>query len=104
MIVTILAIALGTNLQLIPLHWLQIVTGTVLLWFGWGWTFSQLNFFIMTKSAALEVPDVFIKLGTGILLCALGSFWLGEGLGFDWPFEDWVILGQNQCHRTSRLM
>ncbi len=41
----------------------------------------------------LKVPDVFIKLGTGILLSALGTFWLGEGLGWDWPLGDWAILG-----------
>lgn len=172
MIVTAVAIALGSNVRFIPLHWLQIVTGSILLWFGWNWTkkavkrqatkqragwinedpleaegislestqqtFSRLNFFVMTKSAALEafevavivitlglasnawveaisatgialvgsivlvvalhpyltnVPDVFIKLGTGILLCSLGTFWLGEGLGFEWLFGDWAILG-----------
>ncbi|MEM9450685.1 MAG: hypothetical protein AAGA75_19435 [Cyanobacteria bacterium P01_E01_bin.6] len=172
LIVTVAAIALGTNVQFVPLHWLQMVTGTILLWFGWNWTkkavkrqatgkragwinddplaaegisldstqqeFSQLNFFVMTKSAALEafevavivitlglaseawveaigatgialavsvflvvalhpylvkVPDAFIKLGAGILLCSLGTFWLGEGLGFDWLFGDWAISG-----------
>ena len=172
MAVTIVAIALGTNVQFIPLHWLQMVTGSILLWFGWGWVkksvtrqatgrragwiednpliaegisldssqqgFSRLNFLVMAKSAALEafevavivitlglasdawyealgatgvalvgsiilvavlhsylikVPDVFIKLGSGVLLCALGTFWLGEGLGFDWLFGDWAIMG-----------
>ncbi len=170
-IVALAAVALGTNIQVIPLHWLQIVTGAVLLWFGWGWAkkavqrqasgrragwmaddplaaeaisleteqpgFSTANFIVMTKSAALEafeiaviaitlgiasdawteildavvlaglgsvvlvvllnayllkVPDVFIKLGTGVLLSALGTFWLGEGLGWDWYGEDWAIL------------
>jgi len=28
---------LGTGLQFIPLRWLQVVIGVVLLWFGWGW-------------------------------------------------------------------
>ncbi len=40
----------------------------------------------------LKVPDVLIKLGTGILLLSLGTFWLGEGLGWDW-YGDWSILG-----------
>ena len=31
------AAILGTNLQLIPLHFLQIFIGLLLLWFGWGW-------------------------------------------------------------------
>lgn len=39
----------------------------------------------------LNVPEVLIKLGSGILLGGLGSFWLGEGLGFDWLFGDLAI-------------
>ena len=171
-IVAMAAVTLGTSIQVIPLNWLQIVTGAVLLWFGWSWAqkgvqrqasgrragwldddplaaeaisleteqqgFSIANFIVMAKSAALEafevaviaitlgtasnawyeifgavglagvgatvlvvalhayllkVPDVFIKLGTGILLSALGTFWLGEGLGWEWPLGDWAILG-----------
>jgi uncharacterized membrane protein len=40
----------------------------------------------------LNLPDVLIKLGTGILLCALGTFWLGEGLGLEWWFGDLAII------------
>ena len=36
--VAIAAVALGSNIQLVPRHWLQRITGAVLLWFGWGWT------------------------------------------------------------------
>ncbi|MEO1147528.1 MAG: hypothetical protein AAFY26_18250 [Cyanobacteria bacterium J06638_22] len=39
-----------------------------------------------------RVPDVLIKLATGILLCTLGTFWLGEGLGFEWWLGEWAIL------------
>ncbi|MEM8639738.1 MAG: hypothetical protein AAGG51_13115 [Cyanobacteria bacterium P01_G01_bin.54] len=172
-VVALAAIALGTNIQVIPLQWLQIATGAILLWFGWGWAkkavqrqakgrragwlnddplaaeeivleteeqpgFNTANFIVMAKSAALEafeiaiiaitlgiashawleilgavglaflgsivlvvalhayllkVPDVLIKLGTGILLSALGTFWLGEGWGWDWYGGDWAILG-----------
>lgn len=169
-VVGIASVALGTSLQLVPIHLLQIAIGLVLLWFGWGWYkksiirqanhrragwitnvleaegihletrrqgFSKLNFFIMFKSAALEalevaivvvtlglasrawdealigtgvallltisvvamlhgylvkVPDVLLKLSAGILLLAFGTFWLGEGLGFDWFIEDWALL------------
>ena len=37
-IVGVAAATLGTELQLIPLRWLQSAIGLVLLWFGWGWT------------------------------------------------------------------
>ena len=36
-LVGIASAALGTGLQLIPLHLLQALIGLVLLWFGWGW-------------------------------------------------------------------
>jgi uncharacterized membrane protein len=39
----------------------------------------------------LNVPEVLIKLGSGILLGGLGTFWLGEGLGFDWLLGDLSI-------------
>ncbi len=38
-----------------------------------------------------KVPDVFIKLSAGILLVSFGTFWLGEGLGFNWIIGDWII-------------
>lgn len=170
-VVAMAAITLGSSLQLIPLYLLQILIGSLLLWFGWGWVkksvlrqakgkragwmsddpleaegilietepenFSPLNFMIMAKSAALEglevaiivttlglasaawkeaisatflalvfsiglvtllhqyllkLPEVLIKLGAGILLMTLGTFWLGEGLNFEWPFEEFAIL------------
>lgn len=170
-IVALIASFFGVGLQLVPLHWLQIVIGAVLIWFGWGWVkksvqrqaqgkraswmadnplttegialetqqgFSKLNFLVMTKSAALEafevavvvitlglasgawyealgatllslvlsvglvgilhryllrVPEVLIKLGAGILLCTLGTFWLGEGSGLEWWFGELAIVG-----------
>nr|WP_026735690.1 hypothetical protein [Fischerella sp. PCC 9605] len=36
-VVGIAAAILGTGLQAIPLEFLQVVVGFVLLWFGWGW-------------------------------------------------------------------
>jgi Ca2+/H+ antiporter, TMEM165/GDT1 family len=42
----------------------------------------------------LNIPEVLIKLGVGILLSALGTFWLGEGLGIEWKdFTVVVIAG-----------
>ncbi|MBP0016718.1 MAG: hypothetical protein J7647_04075 [Cyanobacteria bacterium SBLK] len=39
-----------------------------------------------------NIPEVLIKLGAGVLLISLGTFWLGEGLGFDWFFGELSIL------------
>jgi uncharacterized membrane protein len=35
-----------------------------------------------------RLPDVFIKLGAGLMLLTLGTFWLLEGLGLKWPLGE----------------
>ncbi|WP_063619632.1 hypothetical protein [Paraburkholderia mimosarum] len=40
-----------------------------------------------------NVPENTLKYAVGILLCAFGTFWTGEGLGLDWPSGDVAILG-----------
>jgi len=40
-----------------------------------------------------RVPENAIKYGVGVLLTALGSFWVGEGAGMHWPGGDAAILG-----------
>ena len=35
-----------------------------------------------------RLPDVFLKLGAGLMLLTLGTFWLLEGLGFKWPIGE----------------
>jgi uncharacterized membrane protein len=164
--VTLVGTLLGPELMFVPLRWLQIAAGLVLLYFGWNWTkksvirhvggkragwiqnplggriletqnaasrFSYINFAVMTKSAALEtfevalivitiglssmawvealsgaslalaltvglvvvlhgylqrLPDVLIKLGAGLVLLTLGTYWLVEGLGIKWPMDE----------------
>jgi uncharacterized membrane protein len=41
----------------------------------------------------LRVPENTLKFAVGVLLCAFGAFWLGQGLGLQWPGEDWSIAG-----------
>jgi uncharacterized membrane protein len=38
------------------------------------------------------VPENSIKFAVGVLLCAFGTFWSGEGIGIAWPGDDWSIL------------
>lgn len=38
------------------------------------------------------VPENSIKFAVGVLLCAFGTFWSGEGIGIEWPGDDWSIL------------
>lgn len=39
------------------------------------------------------IPENTLKFIVGILLTAFGTFWVGEGIGVDWPSGDWSIPG-----------
>ena len=39
-----------------------------------------------------NVPENALKFGVGVMLAAFGTFWVGEGVGIDWPGADWVLL------------
>jgi uncharacterized membrane protein len=40
-----------------------------------------------------RVPENSLKFAVGVLLSAFGIFWIGEGLGFQWPGGDFALLG-----------
>lgn len=40
-----------------------------------------------------RVPENTLKFIVGVLLSAFGTFWVGEGIGLEWPGGDWSILG-----------
>ncbi|AFY71459.1 hypothetical protein Pse7367_3213 [Thalassoporum mexicanum PCC 7367] len=181
----ILSAISGSSLQLVPLQWLQLSIGVILVWFGFGWVkksitrqvnqkragwigddvliaegieiaenssgfrFSWFNFVIMTKSAALEalevaiivvtlglassawtealtgtalalllslllatilhpylvkLPDVLIKLGAGIVISSLGTFWLGEGMQLTLPLGDFTILALIATYAIASML
>ena len=39
-----------------------------------------------------RVPENMLKFAVGVLLCAFGIFWIGEGVGVPWPGEDLSIV------------
>jgi len=40
-----------------------------------------------------RVPENTLKFGVGVMLSAFGVFWTGEGLGIDWPGQDFALFG-----------
>lgn len=39
-----------------------------------------------------RVPENSLKFGVGVMLSAFGVFWVGEGIGLQWPSADWSLL------------
>lgn len=39
------------------------------------------------------IPENTLKFVVGVLLCAFGTFWVGEGFAWPWPGADWSLLG-----------
>jgi uncharacterized membrane protein len=40
-----------------------------------------------------NIPENTLKFGVGVMLAAFGTFWVGEGIGLEWPGADWSVLG-----------
>jgi len=38
-----------------------------------------------------KMPENTLKFGVGVLLSAFGCFWVGEGIGIEWPGQDAVL-------------
>ena len=50
--------------------------------------------FVLHRPVAM-IPENTLKFVVGILLCSFGTFWLGEGMGLEWPAGDWSLLALN---------
>jgi uncharacterized membrane protein len=47
---------------------------------------------IVVHQPLSRVPENTLKFIVGVLLSAFGAFWLGEGMGIEWPGDDLAIL------------
>ena len=48
---------------------------------------------VVVQRPLARVPENTLKFVVGVLLCAFGTFWAGEGMGYAWPHGDLAILG-----------
>ncbi len=46
---------------------------------------------VSVRRPLARVPENVIKFGVGVMLCAFGVFWTGEGMGVAWPGADLAI-------------
>ena len=40
-----------------------------------------------------RLPENTLKYAVAVMLSSFGTFWVGEGLGIEWPDRDWALLG-----------
>jgi len=50
------------------------------------------------------IPENTLKFVVGVLLCAFGTFWVGEGMGLQWPGDDLSIPALNAGFLTLALL
>jgi uncharacterized membrane protein len=48
---------------------------------------------VLLRRPIAMIPENALKFGVGVLLCAFGTFWVGEGLRLAWFGEDWALVG-----------
>jgi uncharacterized membrane protein len=58
----------------------------------------------LIRAPLSRVPENTIKFGVGVLLSALGSFWVGEGAGMHWPGGDAAIVGLIVAYAALALL
>ena len=51
-----------------------------------------------------SIPENALKLTVGVLLSAFGTFWIGEGMGLEWPGADWSLLGLIAGYAVTALL
>jgi Ca2+/H+ antiporter, TMEM165/GDT1 family len=56
----------SSSLQSVPIHWLQLTIGMVLLWFGWGWTKKSVLRQAKGKRAAWVAEDPLLAEGIAL--------------------------------------
>lgn len=50
------------------------------------------------------IPENTLKFLVGVLLCSFGAFWVGEGLGLEWPGEDLALAALNAGFLATALV
>jgi uncharacterized membrane protein len=98
------AVAIGTSFKIVMLEGIEVVfiviavgaAGGLLVPAGIGAGAALLVVILLglvLHRPLAKIPENQLKFAVGVLLGAFGTFWLGEGIGVDWPGTDWSLLG-----------
>ncbi|MEX3966804.1 COG4280 domain-containing protein [Paraburkholderia sp. EG286B] len=97
------AVALATSFKIVMLEGMEVVFIVIAL----GASSRQMGPALAGAAAAFalvcglgvvlrrplaNVPENTLKYAVGLLLCAFGTFWSGEGLALEWPLGDLSVL------------
>jgi Ca2+/H+ antiporter, TMEM165/GDT1 family len=58
---------------------------------------------VLLRRPVAMIPENTLKFAVGVLLCAFGTFWVGEGLGLTWPGHDWALVGLTLAFLAAAL-
>jgi uncharacterized membrane protein len=47
---------------------------------------------VVIRAPLQRVPENTLKFVVGVMLTSFGTFWGGEGIGINWPGQDWFLL------------
>jgi Ca2+/H+ antiporter, TMEM165/GDT1 family len=98
------AVAIGTSFKIVMLEGIEVVfiviavgaAGGLLVAASVGAGAALLVVVLLglvLHRPLAQIPENALKFAVGVLLAAFGTFWLGEGIGVDWPGADWSLLG-----------
>ena len=97
------AVAISTSFEIVMLEGMEVVfiviavgaAGGMLAPASVGAAAALLVVVLLGASARAplaRIPENALKFAVGVLLSAFGTFWLGEGIGADWPGDDLSLL------------
>lgn len=66
--------------------WFESISGAFLA------TIGLIMFAALLRAPLARVPVKATKFVASMLLMGFGTYWLGEGLGYEWPTGDWSLL------------
>lgn len=59
---------------------------------------------IVLHRPVASIPENTLKYLVGVLLCSFGLFWVGEGMGLEWPGGDLAIIALNVGFLAASLL